>query len=466
LLASPPPAAPAPSEPERPTPSSVAGGDSSDDQTITRRAEEPSANPLAYGSKDGQLFLSAYGGNVLLLPSVRLEANAHSASVSNVNADPQGAGLDLARIDLAGWFGGKVFFDFSADVASASSLRYVDNYVAVAPWDDRVIFQLGQFDAPFTLENRTPDRYLDFVGRGAAVRSFAIPENKDQGAMVHGTNPAHNFYYSAAVMNGAGPTVSGVDSKFDVLARAWIAPFSFDGPPILRDLTVGGSGWTGDRVTGPVYQGLTTQTGYTAADPGAWWMVGPPSNFLIRERGRLYAGAFEVNASFMHRFGARFEWIYKKQPLSAFDVTDGAHPMIAGGLDLSGWATYAEVWGWVLGDDRIIGAPARPGLQLPLRLRDLRDGGPRNGLMLAARVDYVDQDMTRTAYSSMVNLVAGAEGATKLKSLTLGASYWFTRRARLNVNYIVNSIDGDTPYLNGLAKKSEQELLVRTALSL
>jgi hypothetical protein len=250
------------------------------------------------------------------------------------------------------------------------------------------------------------------------------------------------------------------------MARGWIAPLSFRGPPALSGVTFGASGWTGDRVMGPLFQGLSTQGGYSVLDPSAWWTSGPPSMLQVRERGRLYAGALELNAPIAHRFGARVEWIGKRQPFSIIDASAPAHPMVAGGLNLSGWAAYAEVWGWVLGDDRMFGSPAAPGLELPARFRDLADMAPRNGLMLGARVDYVDEQMAPTAYAKSAGLGAASIGTTNLTAVTLGATYWYTRRARLNLNYVLNHFDGTTPYLVGLGTTNEQEVLFQTALAL
>ena len=466
-VVAPPPVAVAPPpvavEPRAPAPTRASEGS---DATVLRAAPlETSREAFTYGTLDGQLFLRTRRDELVLLPSAELALDALSRPTGN-RGTYDAASLSRARLDVRGWVFSKAYFNLAADFASGPSLRHVDNFVAVAPWGDRVIFQAGQFDAPFTLENRTSDRYLDLVDRGAAVRAFAIPENKDQGVMVHGTNPARNFYYSAGVFNGEGPSVKGVDSRLDVMARGWVAPFSFRDPDALHDITLGGSVWTGDRSAGPVFAGQTTQAGYSVLDPSVWWTTGPMSPLVVREQGRLSAVAVELNAPFAHRFGARFEWIGKRQPFSAFDVTNAARPQLVAGLNLAGWATYAELWGWVLGDDRILGAPAAPGLELPARYRDLRDAAPRGGLMLAARLDYVDETMTPGPAAKMNGLGVSSGGATKLTALTFGATYWYTRRARLNVNYVLNRFEGTTPYLNGIESKSEQEIIIRTALAL
>jgi len=467
-----PPAAPA--EPAESTASPVevaaprpsAPSSSADETLVHVVAPTRPRGELSYGSKDGQLYLRTPGDELILLPSLRLDMDGLSSSSFATKASDNQLVFSRARVDAAGWVFSKAYFDLSIDFVTGPSLRHVDNYVAVAPWGDRVIFQLGQFDVPFTLENRTSDRYLDFVHRGPAIRGFAVPENKDQGLMVHGTNPDRNFYYSAAVLNGAGPTVTGVDDKLDVMARAWIAPFSFHDPDGLRAVTVGGSAWTGDRSHGPVLTSQTTPAGQMALDPSVYWNMPPAANLISREQGRLRAFALELDAPFANRFGVRFEWTTKHQPLSVFDVSTPGREMLVAGLTLSGWSSYGEVWGWVLGDNRMLGVPAEAGLQMPLRYSDLDRTSRRHGVMVAARVDYIDEKMSPGPSAVRNSLGASGQGATKLTSFTLGASYWFTRRARVNLNYVLDRLDGSTPYILGLQSKSDWELLVRTSLAL
>jgi phosphate-selective porin O/P len=435
--------------------------------TIVRVAPEPERGAgTQYGSVDGQAYLRTSGDELVLLPTGRLEVVGESLMAPTQYLSGQTLSLSLARVDVAGWVASKVFFNASADFSTGPSLRHVDNFLAFEPWGERAILQLGQFDVPFSLENRTPDRYLDFIMRGAAVRAFGIPENKDQGVMLHGTNPDRNFYWSAGVFNGEGPGVTGASGKADLVARAWAAPFSFRDPDALRDITLGGSLWTGDRSAGPMFESQTTAAGYVALDPTTWWMNGSTSPLAVREQGRFTAVGLELNAPLRHRGGFRFEWIGKRQPLSSFDVSDPSHPTIVGGLNLSGWAAYAEIWGWVIGDDRILGAPAAPGLELPPHLRDFVPSRPRQGLMLAARVDYVDETVTTGADVTHAGLGVASAGVTKWTTFTLGASYWYTRRARLDLNYVLSHTDGTTPFVLGLDGQIENEILFRTAFSI
>ena len=86
--------------------------------------------------------------------------------------------------------------------------------------------------------------------------------------------------------------------------------------------------------------------------------------------------------------------------------------------------------------------------------------------MLSARIDRIDETISVGANATTAGLGVGSVGQTKLTAYTLGGSVWFTRRARLTVNYILNRFDGVTPWLNGLGGNKEQEVLGRLALAL
>ncbi|HVZ71350.1 MAG TPA: porin [Polyangia bacterium] len=436
--------------------------------TVSVVAAPPAPVRERYGSRDGQLFVRTPGDGVVLLPVARLELDGRGVETGEQNASQGTFSLGRARLDLAGWLGSPVYFDAGVDFANGPSLRHTDDFVAVAPWGDRAILQLGQFDAPFTLENRTPDRYLDLGDRGAAVHTFAIPDNKDQGVMLHGTNPERNFYYSAAVMNGEGPRATGVDGRVDVMARGWIAPFSFRDPRGLRDLRVGASVWTGDRSfqsSSSTFTGQTTAAGFSVLDPTAWRSDG--RNLELRQDGRLAALGIEVDAPFANRFGGRFELVWKRQPLAAVDPASATTPAArAGGLTLSGFGAYVEGYAWILGDASLLGSPAAAGLGLPTRLRDFQPTKPRSGLMVSARLDFIDEKLAADAESRTAKLNFASEGDTRVTAATVGASYWYTRRARALLTYTFNKLDGANPYFNGLDSKNVQEVLLRTAFAL
>jgi phosphate-selective porin len=431
--------------------------------------------PLA-GFSDGTAFLRSPDNEFIFFPNGRLQVDGYF--FKSANATPKNTFLlRRARLELAGWMGTFAYFSIGADFVVGTpsantspvvqtNLNATDDYVAIAPWGDVAILQFGQFDAPFTLENRTSDKYFDFMERSVTVRAFGVPTNKEQGFMLHGTTPARHFYYSAAVINGDGQNFRNTDGNFDLLGRAWIAPASFGAPELLRGITVGGSFWTGDRTNALALPAQTTQAGFAILNPAWAWTSGTTTTPVeLHQFGRLNAFALELNAPIGHRAGVRWEYVWKHQPLAVANIAVPKFPVALGGADLRGWSTYGEAWYWLMGDDTIIG---EPGMQLPTRYKKFGVKPPRDGVMLAARLDYLDETVSESSDAAALMLGSPVTGTTKLTALTLGVNYWHSKRFRATANYVLNHFDGTTPYVTTLKGKSanEQELLFRLAIAL
>lgn len=411
---------------------------------------------LEAGLTENRFFVRTLGNGLVLFPGGVLNVDGRSFRTGNLDAPNDGVSVARARPELAGRLGGVVGFNAAIDVAHGPSLRGVDNYVSVAPWNDRVILQAGRFDAPFTMENRISDRGLDFLERSTVARTFGIPENKKLGAMVHGTNTARNYYYSAGGFLGDGQT--------DGIGRAWIAPFSFGrGPELLRAVTVGGSAWRGQAKSGAAVAPQTTQSGFLLLDPTTKWFDGTDeTDVALRTSGSLTAAAVELNAPFRHKVGVRFEFATKRQSLAVQSIQNGAAPVSHGGLELDGWASYGEVWYWPVGDDRVVG---EQGLQLPTRLGTTGLQRPLTGVMLAARLERLDEDLYAGSDPTIAADVVSARG-TKLTTLTLGANVWFARRLRATFNYALNHPSGNALFVTRLTDTNIHELTLRFALAL
>src|SRR5262249_37801485 len=80
---------------------------------------------------------------------------------------------------------------------------------------------------PFTLENRSSDKYIDFMERSVVVRSFAVPTNKDQGLMLWGWLPKRLAYWSAGIFNGDGQNFKNQDNYPAVIGRVVVAPLAW-----------------------------------------------------------------------------------------------------------------------------------------------------------------------------------------------------------------------------------------------
>jgi hypothetical protein len=349
-----------------------------------------------------------------------------------------------------------------------------DDYVAVALWRELATVQVGQFDAPFTLENRTSDRYLDFMERSLTVGAVGVPDNKEVGAMIHGHDRGGRFLYSYGVFDGDGPGRLNLDHQFDSIGRAWIAPFAFasNGDPSgggpLRNLAIGGSLWLGDREDTLALAPQTTQGGEPFAAFSSYSATPTGTNGLrtvqLRQVGLLRAFAGELDLPVRHRFDARAELVWRHSPLSEVDVTDPNARVILGGANLIAWAGYAQLSFWLLGDDRVISEragvePFLPRLRTPI-------WRPSRGLMIALRAERVIEHVTYESDAASRNIADPAVGSTRVTSFQVGLNYWESRRFRATLNYGFYQFDGDTLYVQQLANSNAHEVAFRLAVAL
>jgi phosphate-selective porin len=471
----PPPAVPAPpvvAEPPPPPPAE-------ETLKIGPPAAPAASEPLA-GFSDGTAFLRSPDNDFVLLPSGRLQTDFYYFHTDDKNKPPNNTFLlRRARLELNGWIGGWVFFSLHGDFASGppagaapaapSNIATTDDYVGLAPWGTIAMLQVGQFDAPFTLENRTSDKYFDFMERSITVRAFGIPSNKEMGGMVHGYNDDRFFYYSLGVFNGDGQNFKNVDKKFDVMGRAWVAPLALAKIDPLHDATVGVSGWTGDRNNTLALPNQTTQAGFTFLSFSQFSKTvnGSPTNLQYRQVGRLNAVAGEINVPVMHKYGLRSEFVWKHSPLSLESIASSGAGTILGGANLKGWSTYVEGWVWVLGDDRIVGD--QQGIEPQGRFKKFGVKPVQDGVMIAFRYEHLDEKLTEEADAALLSTMIGtpsAVGQTKVDSYELGINYWHSKRFRATFNYVFNHFGGDTAQIKGLASSNEQEFLGRLAIAL
>jgi Phosphate-selective porin O and P len=419
---------------------------------------------------------------IVARPEARSPVSDDSISISpGARLDLDGGALDgsggasasllvrRARLHVTGAIGPWVSYSAAAEYASPPGARSAvwapaDVFVAVAPLGSLLALQAGQFDAPFSLENRTADDALDFLERSIAVRAFGIPENKATGAMLTGVDDAQHFHYALGVFDGDGPSLRSLDNQFDVMARAWLEPFSFAGPTPLRELSLGGSLWLGDRANALPLDAQATSEGFAFArfEPYTTTVGGAPRQ--LRQVGRRAEAAVELDAPLAPRYGARGEILWRRSPLSEEDVTDPSRPVILGGANLDGWAAYGEAWFWALGDER--SAPGtRHGLEAIGRHAPSSQA-PRDGLMLALRISHVDEEVWQETDATLLNLRDPSVGITRVTSYELGVNYWHARAFRATCNYLVNRISGTTPEVRSLGVSTEQELLLRLGITL
>jgi hypothetical protein len=474
-----PPAPPAPTAPAEAPPVAVVTP-----VVVAPVVSPDSAEPLA-GISDGNAFLRSPNNEFILFPNGRLQVDTylfHYSGDENKAKIPNNTFLlRRARLELGGWVGSFVYFWLAGDFAlgppapaapvAPANLATTDDYVALAPWNNLAILQVGQFDAPFTLENRTSDKYFDFMERSITVRAFGIPDNKETGAMLHGFNDNRNYYYSVAVLNGDGQNFKNADREFDWMGRAWVAPFSFSGDGPLHDVEIGASLWTGDRANTLAPTSQTTQGGFTFLNFGQFTTTyqGTANTAMqMRQVGRMNAAAGEINAPIDHKYGVRGEFVWRHSPLSEETIASSGAGTIVRAADLKGYSFYGEAWVWLMGDDRIIGD--QQGLEPFLRYKKFGVRPIQNGLMIAARYEHLDENVTAASTPALsIGPDSPALGKTVVDSGELGVNYWHSKRFRATFNYVLNHFgqgDDANATLKVLSSAWEQEFLFRLAIAL
>lgn len=468
----------------------------------------PSGAPLA-GYANGSFFLRDPHDWFALFPKGRLQVDwynflnrgeAPAGVAPNSAADPRPKStifVRRARVELQGTFVGHFDFhiagEFAATPAAGQTGALADAYVIV----DYLSFlklQAGQFDAPFTLENRTSDKYLDFMERGASVRYLGAPFNKEQGAMLWGWLPRQVAYYSIGIFDGDGQSFKNQDNEAAILGRGFVAPVAWmpaaAAHPWLRDIWVGGSFWWQHAVNqgGAIPAGSTQNDRPNMATEGGFTFFSSSYNAgadalgnTIREHlapnGDQVKWALELRVP-IWKWGIQSELIHVSERLASYydsvNVPNAATGQWSGsgltrsaprpGARLDGYGWYVEAFAWILGDIRML---ETPGLEPMPHIKTFAVApAPRWGLRVLARYEHVGVDV------SGLGPVDGAPdpgaGSYELHTFALGLDGWATKHVRITANYLLNYIDGDAPLVrqNLFYRRPEHELLFRLGINL
>jgi hypothetical protein len=523
-LAQPAPEAPPPTEAPAaatpPAPAAVPSWDQPAARTANVRpqaAQEPPAMlPLA-GYANGSFFLRDPHDWFVLFPKGRLQVDWYNflnrgdvpaGVVPNSSGDPRPKDtlfVRRARIELQGTFIGHFDFhiagEFTTTPATGSLGALADAYL-IADYLSFLKIQAGQFDAPFSLENRTADKYIDFIERGPSVRYLAVPANKELGAMAWGWLPKQIAYYSIGIFNGDLQNFKNQDNWGTVMGRAFVAPVAWlpaaEKNKWMRDIEVGASFWwqhegnLGGAIggaSGGTQNDLTPMsttggfgffsTNYNVATDGA----GNNIRAHLVPSGSTLKWAVEARIP-VWKFGVQGELVHVSQDLlSYYDSVNVPNAMTgkwsggpfsrsapkAGG-NLDGYGGYIEAFAWILGDVNFL---ETPGLEPMPHIKTFAPAKePMWGLRVLARYERVSLNVS--GLPGLVDPTSGtttgdaAVGNYKLDTFGLGLDAWGTRHVRLTVNYFMNRIDGDSPLVskNLFYRRAEHELLFRFAVAL
>lgn len=380
--------------------------------------------------KDGFTFESADKQHSLSI-SGRIHADYRSFSEDSTNGNAADT-FDIRRAYLG--VSGKIYKDWSFEVTSdvaASTLEYAYvNYKA----SDAVQLRMGAFKMPFSFEELTSSRFVDFQER-SLVNAFA--PGKDQGLMIYGEPVKNTFSYAVAAMNGSGKNADEANSVSDdkdliVRLATNLAPAVGMQDGVLHL----GVGYTTGTVPGNVAPtgGIRTEgRGLTFFTPGA---PGAATNDTDRSR----MGLEGVVAFGPIKFQSEYVQANYENSTAAFDRDIDAY--------------YASV-NWMITGEKYSDSYTMGGMRAIKPNQPFRKGAEGMGAWeLGVRYSKLDAgDFTAGQFT----------GTNEAEAITIGLKWIPVTPVRVYLNYTQTDFDTPIPVVGGTTD-DEKAITLRTAV--
>jgi phosphate-selective porin OprO/OprP len=179
------------------------------------------------------------------------------------------------RVTLSGgvfrpWLRYSFQYDFSRTSGESAS-KIKDAYIEIRPTGRNYRFAVGQFKAPFGLQQLTSSGRLEFVDR--AITDGKFNPSREMGVMLSGTAAGRKVGYDAGVFNGSGESVRQNNRSQLWAGRVYVQPLGTyalsegggdAGPrPVLH---LGAGVRTGKQIRGRTTAGIVED----ADDQTAW----------------------------------------------------------------------------------------------------------------------------------------------------------------------------------------------------
>lgn len=446
-------AGPAAAEEPAPTPAPYAATPAPEVKPEEAKPAEPPHANAGFGNE--AFFLRSDDDNFILVPGGRFQMDwfgyQGGAKQPFNSFTPK-----RARLEVSGTF--LKHFDYQLGTELTGGAPTATDIYVNANFTPFANVQVGQFDAPFTLDNRTSDKWSDLQERSNAVRDLAIPENKEIGMMVWGQPEKKWAYWSLGIFNGEGQNqLPHRSNDFDVMGRAWIAPLALADMELLKNVWIGASYWDGFRSAAPSAQidriSMKTQGGYTFFAPTY-------GTVHAGDYGQISKWGVELNAP-VQQFVLKAEYVSSSEGTRELDLKTPSAPAWLRRGTLSGSAFYARLSYFVWGDPLLNGLG---GMQNPAHLFGaLKPGKTGDALQLVAQYDHVGFSYAANdgAAASVDKLV----GDYAVDSVGLGVNYWYTKHVRMTGDFIYNAYSGPGPR-PVVTADSSYEITLRLALAL
>lgn len=305
--------------------------------------------------------------------------------------------------------------------------------------------QIGTFNVPFSMDNRTGDDYYPMLERPVAIRNFVVPTARDIGGILWGELGPKLFNYELGVFGGDGQNRPSVDARVDFMGRIFARPFATLGSGDLARYTqIGLSARHGDRdptAVGYDMPAITTNQGFVLWKPTYTDSLGRQVHVIPSGAQNEIGGELRLQ---VWRFALQSEAYFvannTREAVDGFQLTNTER---FGQMKGVGW--YAQLSAWPFGDAFLT---PEPGIYRPRHL-DLSAKPPAHtphGLEVLALASGINGE-----YRGSTRLKSTPDPKTPMSDITvyqvgLGANYWHTKHARFGVYYMAYlTPDSTTP---------------------
>jgi phosphate-selective porin OprO/OprP len=331
-----------------------------------------------------------------------------------------------ARLGVTGQLYKWIDLKIEADFTQAITLK--DGYIDFR-FMPGLALRAGQFKTPFSQEELTSSRFIDFVDR--SVLNELAPA-RDAGAMLHGQFFDGILSYAVGVFNGAGENgVDNSDGK-DAVGRVVIAPFKPTKNYWLKGLQVAGDMTYGDQDSSASAQGRNV----ARTNPRFTFFTAQPAR---GDRERLGAELYWP----IGPGSLKFEWAQQRN--------ERIH-LGSGGADLAD--VYATAWfvtgTFILtGEDKPLAGPVIPKRPFNPLAKEFGMGAWELALRYSelffesdSPVDFFDGNIGNGITGGGVTAENG------VRVITAGVNWYLNPRVRYMLNWSHYEYDNDlgTPF--------------------
>lgn len=383
-------------------------------QELKTRSKKEGAERLLAGLKDWTPYLKSADGQHKVELHGRLNFDVRSyegdaKKLDSKRSNESSPRSDLitnllvrrARIGIDATFFKYLDFKVEGEFSEGSSFNLTDGYGELNYWPELRV-RGGQFKVPFSFEELTSSRFIDFVER--SVVNNLVPA-RDVGAMMHGTLLGGTLDYSAGIFNGTGANSSDKNDAKDYAGRLLVRPFKLLDIPALQKLHIAGHMTYGDQDKGESLRGRT--------DARFEFFPRVPTH------GDRVRYGFEVVHAY-GPFGLYGEYVKTKEEREGLGT--GGNNL----ADVDGRGWYVAGTWLVTGEEKVHGKAPKVKNNF-----DPRTGG-LGALELVARFAQLDFDSDDPLLSP---------GGNEVDALTVGFNWYLSPNVRLMFNWVNNWYD-------------------------